>query len=123
MRKPQGSDKTYHCSAAQHVTTAPQDLGRPSESASKTFGLNTRVLPNTHARSGTHYKSKSFNSPSLLKTCISTASRISVYSRCGNLLQEVNVENRSSLGATPGTKIRQCPRKCKTFVPEQRLCV
>lgn len=39
-------------------------------------GLNTRVLPNTHTRSGTHYKS--FNSPSLLKTCTSTASRISV---------------------------------------------
>lgn len=48
MRKPQGRDKTYHCSAAPHVTTAPRDLGRPSESASKTFGFEHKSAAYTH---------------------------------------------------------------------------
>lgn len=119
MRKPQGRDKTYHCSAAPHVTIAPRDLGRPSESASKTFGFEHKsaAYTHTHTRSGTHYKS--FNSPSLLKTCTSNV----CYSRCGNLLQEVKVKNRSVWGASTGTKVRECPRKCKTCAPEQRLSV
>lgn len=76
----------------------------------KHSGLNTRVLP-TH----TH----TFNSPSLLKTCTSNV----CYSRCRNLLQEVKVKNRSVWGASTGTKVRECPRKCKTCAPEQRLSV
>lgn len=48
MRKPQGRDKTYHCSAAPHVTIAPRDLGRPSESASKTFGFEHKSAAYTH---------------------------------------------------------------------------
>lgn len=57
MRKPQGRDKTYHCSAAQHVRTAPRDLGRPSESASKTFGFQHKSAAYTHTHGAGHITS------------------------------------------------------------------